>query len=268
MVVGGGPGGLEAARVAALRGHQVSLYEMSDRLGGQLNLAAIPPVKQETALWIQYLITQVRKAGVNVNMKTEVTPAVVEQAKPDVVIVATGAVPLIPNDLRGTGKPNVVTAQDVLASKVDFGRMNKVVVVGGGRVGSETADLLAERGDFSFVQRREVTIVEMLPEMAFDMYAATRYFLMGRLRADDVKMITSATVKEILDDGVVFTRNGVEETLHGMDTVVLALGARPVETLSQRIRDKVAEVYVIGDAKEPRRALEAIAEGAGIARKI
>jgi NADH dehydrogenase FAD-containing subunit len=146
--------------------------------------------------------------------------------------------------------------------------MNSVVVVGGGKVGSETADFLAERGDFNFVQRREVTIVEMLPDIASDMYAATRYFLMGRLRADDVNMITSATVKEILDDGVVFTRNGVEETIRGIDNVVLALGAKSVDELSQGIKDKVAEVYVIGDAKEPRRALEAIAEGAEIARAI
>jgi len=268
MIVGGGPGGMEAARVAALRGHQVSLYERSNRLGGQLNLAIIPPLKQEIALWVQYLVTQVKKAGVTINLNTEVSQALVGRVKPDVVIVATGATPLIPADIPGTDKPNVVTAQDVLASKVDFGPMNKVVVVGGGQVGCETADFLAERGDFSFVQRREVTIIEMLPAIALDMYAATRYFLMGRLHADDVKMITSAKVKEILDDGVVFTRNGVEETLRGMDTIVLALGAKPADELSHKIRDKVAELYVIGDAKQPRKALQAIAEGAEVARAI
>jgi len=268
MVVGGGPGGLETARVAALRGHKVSLYEKSDRLGGQLNLAIIPPLKQEIALWVQYLITQVKKAGVSVNLNTEVTPEVVGEVKPDVVIVATGTTPLIPSDIRGTDKPNVVTAQDVLASKVDFGPMNKVVVVGGGMVGCETADFLAERADFSFVQRREVTIIEMLPAIGSDMYGATRYFLMGRLRADDVEIITSATVKEILDDGLVFTRNGVEETIRGMDTVVLALGAKALDELSQKVSGKVAEVYVIGDAKEPRKALQAIAEGAELARAI
>jgi len=268
MVVGGGPGGLEAARVAALRGHEVSLYEKSDRLGGQLNLALIPPLKQELASWVQYLVTQVKKAGIHLNLNTEVTPEVVSQVKPDIVIVATGATPLIPTEIPGADKPNVVTADDVLASKVDFGPMNKVVVLGGGMVGCETADFLAERSDFNFVQRREVTIVEMLPDIASDMYAATRYFLMGRLRANDVKIITSATVREILDDGVVFTRNGVEETLRGMDTVVLAMGAKPVDELSHKIRDKVAEVYVIGDAKEPRKALQAIAEGAEIARAI
>jgi len=268
MVVGGGPGGLEAARVAALRGHEVSLYEKSDRLGGKLNLALIPPLKQELASWVQYLVTQVKKAGIYLNLNTEVTPEVVSQVKPDIVIVATGATPLIPTEIPGADKPNVVTAHDVLASKVDFGPMNKVVVLGGGMVGCETADFLAERSDFNFVQRREVTIVEMLPDIASDMYAATRYFLMGRLRANDVKIITSATVREILDDGVVFTRNGVEETLRGMDTVVLAMGAKPVDELSHKIRDKVAEVYVIGDAKQPRKALQAIAEGAEIARAI
>jgi len=141
-------------------------------------------------------------------------------------------------------------------------------VVGGGMVGCETADFLAERGDFSFVQRREVTIIEMLSDIALDMFAGTRYFLMGRLRADDVEIITSATVKEILNDGLVFTRNGVEETIRGMDTVVLALGAKALDELSQKVSGKVPEVYVIGDAKEPRKALQAIAEGAELARTI
>jgi len=226
MVVGGGPAGLEAARVAALRGHQVSLYEKADRLGGQLHLACIPPGMQGYATVVKYLATQVKKAGVSVNLNTEVTPELVDQVKPDVVIVATGAQPLIP-DIKGADKPNVVTAHDVLRSKKTPAEMAKVVVIGGGLVGCETADYIAERGDFLWNPRREVTILEMLPDIAMDAIAGPRSFLIKRLREDDVKWITSATVKEVVDDGVIYEIDGREESIHGIDTIILAVGAKP-----------------------------------------
>jgi 2,4-dienoyl-CoA reductase-like NADH-dependent reductase (Old Yellow Enzyme family)/thioredoxin reductase len=267
MVVGGGPGGLEAARVAALRGHEVSLYEKDDRLGGQLNLACIPPYMQVYATVVKYLATQVKKAGVSINLNADVSPELVYQAKPDVVIVATGAQPLTP-DIKGVDKPNVVTAYDVLQSKKTPAEIAKAVIIGGGLVGCETADYIAERGDFLWNPRREVTIIEMLPDIAMDAIAGPRTFLMRRLRDDDVKWITSATVKEILDDGVVYEIDGREESIHGMDTIILAVGAKSVDSLSDKIKGKVAEAYVIGDAKEPRRIVNATHEGAEVARKI
>jgi len=267
MVVGGGPGGLEAARVAALRGHEVSLYEKSDRLGGQLNLACIPPYMQVYATVVKYLATQVKKASVSINLNTDVSPELVGQVNPDVVIVATGAQPLTP-DIKGADKPNVVTANDVLQSKKTPAEIAKAVIIGGGLVGCETADYIAERGDFLWNPRREVTIIEMLPDIAMDAIAGPRSFLMRRLRDDDVKWITSATVKEILDDGVVYEIAGREESIRGMDTIILAVGAKSVDSLSDKIKGKVAEVYVIGDAKEPRRIVNATQEGAEVARKI
>ena len=146
--------------------------------------------------------------------------------------------------------------------------MAKVVIVGGGLVGSETANYIAERGDFLWNPRREVTIVEMLPDIAMDAIAGPRSFLLKRLREDDVKWITSATVKEILDDGVTYEIDGKEESIHGIDTIILAVGAKSVDTLSDRLKGKVAEVYVIGDAKQPRRIVNATYEGAEVARKI
>ena len=265
LVAGGGPGGLEAARVSALRGHQVTLFEKSDKLGGQLNIACIAPTKQELTLFTKYLSIQVEKAGVKVELGREVTPAVVEELKPDVVIVATGGAPLVPG-IPGVGKEKVVTAQDVLLGKVV--RRANVVVLGGGMVGCEVADFLAAVGDYIPVGRTAVTIVEMLENIGLDMQAMARALLMQRLRAKDVKVITSAKVKEILDDGVLITGDGQEEAILGMDTIILAMGTRSVDELSGNIKGKVAEVYVIGDAKEPRKALNAIAEGAEIARKI
>ena len=178
---------------------------------------------QVYAMVVKYLATQVKKAGVSINLNTEVTPALVDQVEPDVVIVATGAQPLIP-DIKGVDKPNVVTAHDVLRSKKTPAEMAKVVVVGGGLVGCETADYVAERGDFLWNPRREVTVIEMLPDIAMDAIAGPRSFLIRRLREDDVKWITSATVKEILDDGVVYEIDGREESIHGMDTIILAVG--------------------------------------------
>jgi NADPH-dependent 2,4-dienoyl-CoA reductase/sulfur reductase-like enzyme len=267
MVVGGGPAGMEAATVAALRGHEVSLYEKADRLGGQLHLACIPPGMQVYATVTKHLANQAKKAGVSIHLNTEVTLEMVDKVKPDVVIIATGAQPVIP-DIKGADKPNVVTAHDVLSSKKTPAEMAKVVIVGGGLVGSETADYIAERGDFLWNPRREVTIIEMLPDIAMDSIAGPRSFLLKRLREDDVKWITSATVKEILDDGVTYEIDGREESIHGIDTIILAVGAKSVDSLSDKIKGKVAEVHVIGDAKEPRRIVNATYEGAEVARQI
>jgi NADPH-dependent 2,4-dienoyl-CoA reductase/sulfur reductase-like enzyme len=260
LVAGGGPGGLEAARVAALRGHQVTLCEKADKLGGQFNLAAVPPTKQEFAKAIQYLSTQVRKAGVKVELGKEVTPKLVDKLKPDVVIVATGGAPVIPADIPGIDKPIVVTAHDVLWGKAVVG--DRVVIVGGGEVGCETADYAGERG------ARQITVIEMLEDVALDMIPWSKEFLMERLKGYGVSILTSAKVKEILDDGVVFTRNGKEESIRGVSSVILAMGAKSVDDISKAVKGKAAEVHVIGDAKEPRKAFEAIHEGADIARKI
>ncbi len=267
LVAGGGPAGLEAARVAALRGHQVTLFEKEHKLGGQVNLASVPSHMQEMSQLIKYLSRQVEKAGVKVELGKEVAPELVDEMKPDVVIVATGACPLTPDDILGIDKERVVTAWDVLAGKAATAARN-VVILGGGLVGCETADFLAESGDNPVVGRTAVTIVEMLEDVASDMAHEAKHLLMHRLHAKGVKILTSAKVKEILDDGVIFTRDGQEESIHSVDNIVLALGAKPVDQLSEKIKDKVTEVYVIGDAKEPRKVLEATAEGAEVGRKI
>jgi len=259
LVVGGGPAGLEAARVAALRGHKVTLYEKGDKLGGQFRIATLPPMKQELTMAIQYLSTQVRKAGVKVEMGREVTPAVVDKLKPDAVIVATGGQPLIPDDIPGVKRENVVTAHDALTEKILTGQ--RVAILGGGMVGCETAEFLAQRG-------KDVTIIEMLDLIATDVGMFTRPFLMDRLTNWGVKQITGAQVKEITDDGVVVEKEGKKETVSGIDTVVLAMGIKSVNDLAEKLKGKTAEVYVIGDASQPRMAVDAISEGAEIARKI
>ena len=266
IVVGGGPAGLEAARVAALRGHHVTLFEKAPKLGGQLNLAAVPPFKQEICLTLKYLSTQVEKAGVRVEMGREANPDLIRELKPDAVIIATGATPFIP-DIPGSGKEKVFTAWDVLAGNAAQ-RARNIVVLGGGMVGCEVADFLADRGDNIVVGRRAVTIVTRQRDVALDMITEPRQLLVERLREKDVRFITRATTKEIRDDGILLDKDGEEISISAIDSIILARGAKSVDELSGKIRDKVTEVYVIGDAKTPGKALEAIAEGTQVGRLI
>ena len=259
LVVGGGPAGMEVARVAALRGHEVYLYENEGKLGGQFKLAAVPPCKQEITKIINYLSTQIKKAGVKVALGKEVTEETIDDLQPDAIIIATGGTPVIP-DIPGIEQEGVVTAFDVLESKVTPGR--SILVIGGGMVGCETADFLGQ------IMGCRVTLVEALPRVAQDVGGATRYFLLQRLAQEKASIITSASVKRFVKDGAILERNGKEETLSGFDTIVLAVGIAPVNELASKIQGKIKEIYVIGDAKQPRKALDAIAEAAEIGRKV
>ena len=267
LVAGGGPAGLEAARVAALRGHEVTLYEKEEKLGGQVNLASVPPFMQEIGQLIKHLTTRVQKAGVQVELGKAVTPELIEELKPDVVVVATGASPLVPEKIPGIDKDKVVTAWEVLAGH-EACKARRVLIVGGGLTGCETADFLALPTDNMAAAPTEVTLLELQEEIALDSMAEPRHLLLERLREKRVHVIVRARVKEILDDGVVFERDGQEETLRGFEYVILAMGVKPVDTLSKQIEGKVPEVYVIGDATQPRRALDATAGGAEIGRRI
>ena len=264
MVVGGGPAGMEAARVAALRGHQVTLMERTSKLGGQLLLAAFPPMKQEYTTLIQYLARQMEKAGVTVELNREVNKAVISAFQPDEIIMATGAVPLIPETISGMTQKHVVTAWDVLAGRTLPGP--QVVIVGGGKVGCETADFIAHPVDDMTPHSYRVTIVEMLENIALDEKSMARSLLVQRLKAKGVEIIVGATVTEILSDGLKYTREGREERLGGMDNIILAMGARSENALVEQIAG--IPLHIIGDAKQPRSAMEAIAEGWEVGREI
>ena len=258
VIVGGGPAGLEAAWVAAACGHQVTLYEKQEVLGGQFRIAAIPPFKQEIARAISYYIHMCKKYGVLFKMGVTATASQILAEKPDVVIISTGGEPLIP-DINGINGARVVTAWDILEGKKQAD--NKVLIVGGGMVGCEVADFLGEHS-------HNVTLIEMLPEIAQDIPLYVRYFLMERLKDYGVKIETETSVVEFLDDGVIVSKNGMESKLEGFDTIVLAMGAKSVNDLKDQLENRVDELYVIGDALAPRQAIDAIEEGARIALKI
>lgn len=264
LVAGGGPGGLEAARVAALRGHNVTLCEKSDRLGGQFWLGALPPGKQQLTHGLKWLAVQAKKAGVKIELGTEVTPALVDRVKPDAVIVATGGVPRIPADIPGMDRAKVVTAHDVLLEKVRCGPT--VVVLGANLIGCETADWLGFR-------RKNVILVKMRPgtEIGEDINIFVRPYVLDRLEQWKVKVVTGpksgVKIKEVTGEGVIITRDGKEETIIA-DSVVLALGINPVNRLAEQLKGKVPELHLIGDAKEPRKVINAVYEGSVAARRI
>jgi NADPH-dependent 2,4-dienoyl-CoA reductase/sulfur reductase-like enzyme len=257
IVVGGGPGGMEAARVAALRGHRVTLYEKQPQLGGQLLLATVPPHKDNLAPLAGYLSTQMEKRGVKVNVGVEATPELIKKAKPDAVILATGASPIVP-DIPGIGRSNVLTAEQVLKGQ-PVGE--KVVVIGGELVGCETADFLAEKG-------KKVTITRRGPKMATLIGPGVREMLLGRLAALGVNMLTGVEYERITDKGLaITTKDGAKQTIEA-DTIVLAAGARPNRELLKALEGKVPEVYNIGDSAEPKKIADAIAEGYRVALKL
>lgn len=257
LVVGGGLAGLEAARIAALRGHQVSLYEEDERIGGQWILAATPPHKQKHIEIINHLYRELERLEVRMNLGKRVTPDMVEELQPDVVVVATGGTPLMP-PIPGIEQDRVITAWDVLQG---YGIGSRVLVIGGGTTGLETAEFLAEQG-------KEVVVVEQLKRAGMDMGFTARWHLMHRLRVQKVSIFTSTIVKEIGQQRVVITSNQSEDTLEGFDNIVLATGVKPRNELVKELESVVKEICVIGDAAEPRKGLEAMREGAEIGRKI
>lgn len=250
LVAGGGPGGMMAALTAVQRGHTVTLCEQGPGLGGQLLLGTVPPHKEEIGHLVEYLVGQVRKSGVEVKVGTRVTADLVRQLAPDALVVAVGARPVVP-PIPGLDR-DAVTALDVLSGSASAG--DRVVVVGGGEVGCEVAELLATRG-------RQVTILEMLRELAADMETRGRRLLLQRLAQLDVQALTQCTVTTVEGGAVWYERAGLRHRLDGVDTVVVAVGMAPQKELQAELEGLVGEVYAIGDCVRPRRILEAVREG-------
>lgn len=251
FVVGGGVAGMEAARVAALRGHDVTLYERGDQLGGQLISAAIPPDKGELSLLRAYYVGQIARAGVKTRLGDSAAASAIAAARPDAVVVATGSQPRIP-DIPGGDGPHVVLAEDVLLGKAAAGR--RVVVIGGEMVGCETAEYLAAQG-------KQVTIARRGQRLASTIAPMLRRPQLDRLAELKVATLTGVQYEEINERGVVVTAADGNRQLLEADTIVLAAGSTPLRDLATALEGQVAVVEVIGDAVQPRRFLEAIQEG-------
>ncbi len=289
IIVGGGPAGLVASWICAERGHVVTCYEKTNKLGGEFRIAAHPPTKGNISSLIGNYINLAKKHGAKFIMNTEVTGDLILAENPDAVILCTGSNPLIPNipglsisskiyadgtpgsklkvgQMAGkdsadnkSGAADVVFGRDILDGKLMVGQ--KVLIIGGGSVGSELADYVA-------TSYREVTIIEMRDDIALDEEPVPRMFLMERLAKHGINIIKGSTVKSFIESGVIYTKDGVDYTVDGFDTIALALGTRANNPLENEIRDKVNEVYVVGDALKARKALEAVREAFDVAMNI
>ena len=242
LVIGGGPGGMYAAMMCAKRGHDVILLEKNTELGGHFLVASYPPAKGEIAPAIRSLIVRCREAGVDIRLGVNVTPELVGELKPDAVIVATGSVPLI-LPIPGLADCGYVNAEDMLTGKYNVGK--KVLIVGGGMVGAEAAEHLAERG-------HDCDIVEMKPVVGEDIMPEPRKYIMASLEHHKVGQFTNARVSEFFTDGVAYTStvDGSTHELRGYDNVVLAMGYRSNNTLSAEFEKLVPQVIVIGEARQ------------------
>ncbi len=257
-VIGGGPGGLTAAFEAARLGHEVTLFEKNEELGGQIQYARIPPHKEVYGLWIDWLIDQVKKAGVIIKIKTEVTESMIGEGNPDAVILAAGG-EKIPLDVPGIKGSQVCDAWQVLDGTVRPGK--DVLVIGGGLIGMETADFLSENGS-------AVTLVEILKHSPVQKITSHGYMLHRRLRDKKAQLLFSTSVNSIREGAVDIETAGEKATLSPIDQVVVAVGLRPRDDLKAALEQAAIPYRVVGDAAGARRIIEATEEGARAAWEL
>jgi len=261
IIAGGGVAGLEAARTAALRGHRVTLYEKTDVLGGYLVPGSVPSFKKDLQTLLQWYDTEVQDLGVEIRMGYEVTPSLIDAEKADVVIIANGAKPIIPS-LPGLQREAVATAAEVLLGTKPPG--DRVVVVGGGLVGCETAVWLAQQG-------KRVTIVEMLKDLmagSLPVPHVTKSMLLDMLAFNKVAIMTGTQLTEVTDDGVHLMGPSAQEERLKADTITLCLGLKSDKQLYSALAGKTPNLYLIGDAREARNIMGAIWDAYEVARTI
>ena len=294
MIIGGGPGGMEAARVAALRGHDVHLFEKTDVLGGQLRYAYIPPGREEIVNVISFLENQIKKLNVNIELSKKVDTVTINKLKPDVVIAATGGVPLIPK-ITGIKEKNVVVAEDVFDNRVKVGK--DVVIIGGGTIGCEIALHTAKMGamdpevacfllknkvidgdkavELTSKGKRNITILEMKNKIGGRFGISTRWVIMKQIVDAGINSITGIKVKNMSTksikekDKVCITYEDDKKDIKIFaDTVIIAAGYKSNQDPTKKLNGKIDELYRIGDCVEVRTALEAIHEGFEVGLRI
>jgi len=257
FVIGAGPAGLEAANAAWENGHQVTLIEKEKTLGGQLNLASIPPGRKEIARYHQFLSNRLKRTEVKVIVGKKGVLSLVKKYRPDAVILASGAHPrslAIP----GLDKSRAVAAWEVLAGEKD--PQEPCLVLGAGLVGCETADYLSEKG-------KKVILVEVLPEITMDSDGDTKAYFNMRFRKNNVTVYVGTELRR-MDGKTAFLQKGTEETRVETETIIFAVGALPNDELYDKLVSSGLKVVKVGDCVKPRRLLNSVQEGFEAGRTI
>ena len=263
VVIGAGPAGLEAARTAAIRGHSVTVMDQNDQIGGKIHLAMRPPDKGNLDRWVAFYRNEMGRLGVKVELNRRVTADDMRKIVPDAIVVATGAKPLIPRSIKGTDSKRVVLADDVLWDRAEVG--DKVLIVGGSSMGVETAEYIAKKG-------KKVVVAEMLHEILWDIAHDAALALLDKLAKLEFAALTETQVIGIEENGdkvdVRVKRYGMETVLPGFDTVVLAAGVVPDNSLGLELKDRFDHVYLIGDCDKGGDFRKAVHDGANVGVQI
>lgn len=257
-IAGGGIAGCEAAIFAAKQGHDVTIFEKTNELGGQFLLAAVPPDKGEITTFTYWQRYQIKKLNVKVIYNTELTKDIVLKDKPDTVIIATGSKPFTP-PIPGLDNANAISSHDYLAGKA-LATGTNVLVIGGGLVGVETAEMLCN-------YNKKVTIAEMLVDVATTMPGNVKKHVLSNLAKYGVKILINTKVNEITKNGVIISCDDSEQNIGTFDTIIIAAGVKAYNPLESEIKG-LTNVLVAGDAVCARTALEAVTEGFEAALKI
>jgi 2,4-dienoyl-CoA reductase-like NADH-dependent reductase (Old Yellow Enzyme family)/thioredoxin reductase len=254
VIIGGGPGGMAAARSLSLRGHKAVIIEKGNRLGGRLNTAAIAPFKDEIGYYVKYMRSEMARLNVEVRLNQTVTKSLIKKIRPDFILLASGATPVVPKN-TGDNSENQFLAEEVIVNSSLVGE--RIVIVGGGSVGLETAEVLLDMG-------KAVILVEMADQIGLDLEVRARTLATTRLWTKNIDVIAKAIFQTYLSSErrVILDRKGITEYLEDIDTVVFAVGYESkVIELKQLLEPLGVPMKVIGDALYPRSAMEAIREG-------
>lgn len=265
LVIGSGPAGMEAAFVAAKRGHHVVLCEKDAELGGLMRIAAVPIAKQDLTRLIQYMARRLEGAGVEVRLNCTVDKAMLEgEFKDWEVIAGAGAQPIVVPAF--TGFKQWMTADDVLAGRAFPGR--RIVVIGGGSVGCETADYLAPLVNDLYPRNREITLLEMAPGVMAGESGPGRSLLVQRMMAKGVQMICGAKVEKVDESSIWYTKDGQQHCIADADTLVLAMGYKADPALEEMLKAAGASYHLIGDAAKVGTIKDAIGAGYETAKAL
>jgi 2-enoate reductase len=260
-IVGGGPAGLEAARVAALRGHQVTLWERESSLGGHLQEASVPEFKKDLSRYLDWARRELETLGLEIRTGVDVDAGLIRRENPEVTIIATGSKPIIP-EIPTEGNAKVITSIDLLRGKETPGK--EILVLGGGLIGCETALWLAQQGS-------KVTIVEMLPDLLSAGIPAqhmNRLMLLDLLRFHRVEALTGTSLLEISPAGAVLSGGDSSKREIPADMIVLAVGLAPEQDLYRSLRGQIPNLFLIGDSRSAQNVMNAVWDAYEVARMV